>query len=382
MKRAALWIALMPILALLTLPVYGISSGRTPRVQLDVLAEEMAQYQITFTSTWSSETHPSENFPAGAHFSRLIGATHNQSVIFWQSGSLATAGIEDMAEKGNNSQLKNEVGAAIGAGTADQFLLGDGLGSATGTIVLESVDLHQDYPLVTLVTMIAPSPDWFVGVSGVSLLDGEGKWINSKEVTLYPYDAGTDDGTDYGSPNADSDPAEPIVNISGKAPFSSLPIGTLTFTRINAPDPTATPTQTSMPVETVVPTKTAIPLPTATPTPILCPRATAEPFMVGYLSPTELTTQTLSVHIGNGDAVTVTAPSGIYTSTGDYTFALPARVTVDLLSDQINEMTVAAHVRAVTQGTCAYGNYTLTEKISIRQQTSPIFRIFAPLIQQ
>ena len=352
MKKAIISVLIMSMLVLLTLSAYGTSSGRTPLAQeaSQEASQETAQYKITFTSIWSNETHPWPNFPAGAHFSRLVGATHNQSVTFWERGGIATDGIENMAESGNNTNLKAEVDAAILAGTTEQYLAGSGLGSATGTIILDSVDVQQDYPLVTLVTMIAPSPDWFVGVSAVSLREN-GEWVSSKEITLFPYDAGTDDGVDYGSPNADTVPAEPMVSISGEAPFSDQPIGTLTFTRINVPDPTT------------------------------CPQATPEPFVVDYISPTELTTQTLGVRIGNGDAVTVTAPSGVYTATGDFSFATPAQVQVDLLPDQKNDLAVAAHVRPVTQGDCSYGNYTLTTNVSVQQQTSPIFRIFAPVIQ-
>ena len=80
--------------------------------------------------------------------------------------------------------------------------------------------------------MIAPSPDWFVGVSGRSLQDESGEWLEELEVTLYPYDAGTDDGATYTSANADSSPQQPIRGIRGEAPFSDAPIGTFTFTRI------------------------------------------------------------------------------------------------------------------------------------------------------
>ena len=91
--------------------------------------------------------------------------------------------------------------------------------------------VRLEYPLVTLVTMIAPSPDWFVGVSGLSLLDEFG-WVNELEVVLYPYDSGTDDGTTYSSANADSSPKQPIRSLRGVTPFSDAPIGTFTFTRV------------------------------------------------------------------------------------------------------------------------------------------------------
>ncbi|MCB9149802.1 MAG: spondin domain-containing protein [Caldilineaceae bacterium] len=138
--------------------------------------------------------------------------------------------------------------------------------------------------MLTLVTMVAPSPDWFVGVHNLSLLDEHGEWLASGSVTLYPYDAGSDNGATYGAPNDDANPKQPIAaNISGESPFSTAPMGTLTFLRLDAPTPEpATPTVTATPLPTPVGASTATPTPTATP---LCPVATPQPFQVDYVSP-------------------------------------------------------------------------------------------------
>ena len=191
---------------------------------------DVAFYRVTFTSTWSAETHHHTNFPAGAHFSPLIGATHHLSATFWMSGTLASAGIEQMAETGGTTILRSEIAAAGAA--AREILSGPGLATATGSVALPTFSTSRSHPLVTLVTMIAPSPDWFVGVHDLSLLDEQGKWRDTVVVTLYPYDAGSDDGADYTS--ADQEPAthQPITELRGKQPFAAAPIGTFTFTRI------------------------------------------------------------------------------------------------------------------------------------------------------
>ncbi|WP_425153537.1 hypothetical protein [Candidatus Palauibacter sp.] len=73
------------------------------------------------------------------------------------------------------------------------------------------------------------SPDWFVGVSGLSLRDDDGDWVEELEVVLYPLDAGTDSGPAYTSANDDTRPKEPIRGLQGERPFSDEPIGTFTF---------------------------------------------------------------------------------------------------------------------------------------------------------
>ena len=66
-----------------------------------------------------------------------------------------------------------------------------------------------EYDQVTFVTMIAPSPDWFIGVSGLSLLEN-GDWAQRIDVELFAYDAGTDDGRRYTSANKPLSPRQPI----------------------------------------------------------------------------------------------------------------------------------------------------------------------------
>ena len=51
-----------------------------------------------------------------------------------------------------------------------------------GTDVVTTVEVTTDYPLVSAVSMIAPSPDWFVGVRDYSLCNTTtGKWVDKRE---------------------------------------------------------------------------------------------------------------------------------------------------------------------------------------------------------
>lgn len=192
-----------------------------------------ARYRVTFDATWSRQTHPTD-YPSGAHFSPLVGATHAAGVTFWAEGTLASRGIRDMAERGRTTPLDQEVAAAIAGGGADRVLVGGGLNSLPGTVTLEFV-VRQTHPLVTLVTMIAPSPDWFVGISGVALFQ-EGRWLDDLRVELPPWDAGTDSGTTFTSADRVTTPPQPVSRILG-APLSPsgrvTPLGTFRFERLD-----------------------------------------------------------------------------------------------------------------------------------------------------
>lgn len=222
-KGARLVIALTAVTLLAAQPMPALAQPATPS----------ALYRVTFNATWSQASHPHPNgaasFPGNAHFSPLIGATHNTDVQFWAPGELASPGIEQMAETGGTSKLREEISAA-GSDALD--LLQGGGAQSPGDAFVQRFQADLDHPLVTLVAMIAPSPDWFVGVHGLSLLDEQGAWRETITVTLIPYDAGSDDGVDYRS--ADVEPAthQMIANMQGVAPFSSEPIGTFTFERI------------------------------------------------------------------------------------------------------------------------------------------------------
>ncbi|NNL97196.1 MAG: hypothetical protein HKO63_03230 [Acidimicrobiia bacterium] len=190
-----------------------------------------ASYTVTFTSTWSAATHPT-SFPPGPHFSGLVGGSHNDQVTFWEAGQVASPGIESMAETGSQGLLLSEVQTAINAGDAGVAFSGGGISTSPGSVSL-SLALSQDYSRATIVSMLAPSPDWFVGVSGLDLFD-DGAWIEEATVTLWPYDAGTDSGSSYTSGNQDTNPALPITRIEAGPLGNGVPLGQFVFT-LNPP---------------------------------------------------------------------------------------------------------------------------------------------------
>lgn len=191
----------------------------------------IAQYQVTFNATWSPATHPGA-YPGGAHFSPLIGGTHDAGAAFWQPGGLATQGIEDMAERGSTLALRNEVNTQIAAGHAGSVIAGFGTAAPGATSTTFTID--DAHPLVSLVTMVAPSPDWFVGVHGLSLGSGNGQWRDHLTVDLFAYDAGTDDGATFTSPDVEPMMHHSIARLD-TAPFMGAgPLGTFEFTLLSS----------------------------------------------------------------------------------------------------------------------------------------------------
>ncbi len=162
-----------------------------------------ASYTVTFTMHWNSTEFPTD-YPSNAHFSPLIGWSHTSTSKFFEVGSTASAGIEEMAETGATGTLKSELEAKIADGEGFDFILGSGLGSGTGEITV-NVEVNAANPSVSLVTMVAPSPDWYVAVLNVNLYNGS-NFVDSKSVTAAVYDSGTDSGLTFTAANANTDP--------------------------------------------------------------------------------------------------------------------------------------------------------------------------------
>jgi len=191
---------------------------------------QKASYKIEFISNWSASTHPNQ-YPSGsAHWSPLVGASHNASISFFKIGKLATDGVEQVAETGGTSIFESEISDAISDGTSYALIKGTGLSTGPGTITINDVEIDVDFPLVSLITMIAPSPDWVAQVDSVKLTNDSNDWISEITLDVYASDAGTDNGTTYITDDADSNPAVNMFSLQNTAPFSDQIIGTFKFT--------------------------------------------------------------------------------------------------------------------------------------------------------
>ena len=195
-------------------------------------AAQTITYQVKFEGNWTLASTPG-GVVGGAHFTTLIGGVHGSGVTFWQAGGQASAGVEGVAELGSTGTFRSEVqGSSHTLSVIEQGVSGTGTGTATFNI-----DVTRTHPLVTLLSMIGPSPDWFVGVSGVSLLDGSDQWRESHVVDLFPYDAGTEDGKEFSLSNPATNPQGVITRIAGTGKFSNVRMARLTFTRMTTPPP-------------------------------------------------------------------------------------------------------------------------------------------------
>src|SRR3989449_666162 len=190
-----------------------------------------AEYTVIIKSTWTKKTHPFE-YPSGAHFSGMIGASHNAKYSIFAVGRRPTPGLERLSEEGKHSPLDTEIRAAIDQGNALMLFESGGLKNWKDSMVA-TVRVDPAHPLVSVVNMIAPSPDWFTGASSVNLAEN-GAWISRRTVTLYAYDSGGDDGTTYNARDKDTNPKKPTTRAATRhfvLHGRVKPVATVTFVR-------------------------------------------------------------------------------------------------------------------------------------------------------
>jgi hypothetical protein len=195
-------------------------------------AESPVRYQVSFERTWSAETHP-QDFPLLAHFSPVIGATHDARYELFQIGKTAPAGLEHLCEEGKHQPLDAEIRAAIAKGGAGVLIeTPDPLRSVPGKATT-TFEIDAAHPMVSIAAMIAPSPDWCAVAADV-VLQENGQWVASKTVALEAWDMGTDSATSYRALDDDSQPrgtlqlsATPYFVRNGKR----VPVGSVTFVR-------------------------------------------------------------------------------------------------------------------------------------------------------
>lgn len=175
-----------------------------------ITIDDTAIYKVVFDANWTAQTHPT-NYPSNAHFSWMVGVTHNEQNVLFAKGLLASVGIESMAETGATAILASEIDAKIVSNKALEYKIGSVInGDGIDEIIINA---SVDYPLFSWVSMIAPSPDWFVANSNIPLIVND-EWVDQIELEVALFDSGTDSGIDFTSPDNDTNPKEPVFLIA------------------------------------------------------------------------------------------------------------------------------------------------------------------------
>ncbi|XP_055383628.1 spondin-1 [Condylostylus longicornis] len=178
-----------------------------------------AKYSFVFEGIWSNETHP-KDFPFAVwltHFSDIVGASHDSNFSFWGENHIATDGFRSLAEWGSPTALETELRTK--GSRLRTLIKAPGLWYPhVNTNTTSTFRVDRKHHKVSMVSMFGPSPDWVVGINGLNLCTEDCSWKDSADIDLYPWDAGTDSGISYMSPNAETQPRERMYRITTMYP--------------------------------------------------------------------------------------------------------------------------------------------------------------------
>lgn len=189
-------------------------------------AQDTARYQVDIDFNWSAAPE------LDAHWSRLIAFAHSSRYTLFEDGATASSGLALVATNGRVSVLEAELAEGRRRGRVGQHVVLPGIASP-GTFTF-ALDVDVMFSRMSFATMLAPSPDWFSGLSHVNLRD-EDVWRDQFSVALWPWDAGVDSGPDYTEPNIDTQPRQSVRLLTHPdflTPEGLRPIGRATFTRL------------------------------------------------------------------------------------------------------------------------------------------------------
>jgi hypothetical protein len=165
-------------------------------------------YQVIFESNWGNEKLNKINFPSNPHTGNMFLVLHNHDYNLFDLGEMASQGIQETAEFGKLDKLiahsKYHDDSIYNIYTAKVL-------KTPGSRIF-SVNASKKYPFLSFSTMIAPSSDWFTGISSLPLFNGNA-WLGNVTIPLYAMDAGTARGTEFVTEPKDHEPYPQPISV-------------------------------------------------------------------------------------------------------------------------------------------------------------------------
>jgi len=171
------------------------------------LAQEQAVYRVVVSLDWTKDKHPLE-YPDNAHWSRLIAIAHAPRYSLFHDGHSASSGLSLVATNGRTSVLEAELEEARRRGRVGVHVLATALKTGSGKVEFQ-IEVTEKFRCISFATMLAPSPDWFTGVTS-KCLNLENGWSTIEKAPLWVWDAGSDSGESFKSKNSPTQPLQSI----------------------------------------------------------------------------------------------------------------------------------------------------------------------------
>ena len=149
-------------------------------------------YKVSVVVDWSSRSHEG-NYPNSAHLSQPVFWTGSSNPVFAIEQN-PSEGMKEFSVSGRTRALKQELESFIENETISQFDIKDRI-DAPGSDSYE-VTLTREDPVFSLISKLAPSPDWFLALEGVNMLE-DNRWKDNVRVSMVALDGGVSGGNEF-----------------------------------------------------------------------------------------------------------------------------------------------------------------------------------------
>lgn len=129
-------------------------------------SDSLAVYKVTLEGHWSREIFP-KHFPEvrpPAQFSQSFGVSHSNNFSLFKVDTIASPGLKEFCETAKTSEWENQKSSKM---VFDEFSipkLSNPMDKIDSRLFVQS-----NNSLISLVTKIIPSPDWFIGIESLEV---------------------------------------------------------------------------------------------------------------------------------------------------------------------------------------------------------------------
>jgi len=180
-------------------------------------------YRLSLSTNWDEKTFPKQ-FPQwrpNAQWSKTVGFSHSSLSPLFSIGSTVSEGVRQFAETGATDTLDQEAANITFLDTIISPPIEQGVGETSTNIFVDT-----NHTMVSVMTKIVPSPDWFIGLDSVDLCS-QGAFRQSVNIEASPLDAGTDNGFTFTSPNWATEPRGEVFRMTSQ--FPAHPAGSFNY---------------------------------------------------------------------------------------------------------------------------------------------------------
>lgn len=177
-----------------------------------------ANYRITFFNFLNRRNFGSLIPRTGLVFSPLAAVSHSNRISLLTVRGFASPQVQAIAELGDNEPLLNLARRLRREGLGVKSVAAAMGPTMPGGNTSLEVMVDCENPFVTVIGMIAPSPDWIVQISNFDLVSNAKTFLHGSFGYLIAYDGGTDSGRNF------TDPADTSLDIPTDPPLNIAPL--------------------------------------------------------------------------------------------------------------------------------------------------------------